>query len=465
MISSSIGLPSRIYAAKHTRRWHVRCKNETEEEIPPMRTRLLLAAAISAALASPLVAQTAAPTATKAPTVSAGGNLDTIHLRSLQSVLDVREKRQDWHDAAQQAETPLKVDALKDQLTQRLSGLAPRVAKELAAHPQDDALVSIDVFKEPGPDGKQAMISVTFEGMGASIGSDYFSNVLAGQSKPPQAEGVPAGLTPDPEASSYLVFFLGNRGLQAGDIPQPKMRQSVIAVLNHQRDMAAHQDQVAQQQEKALQQQANLQQQATDQAQLAANQQSANQQQTIIPEYPYGIGGAANGYDDGYYYPGVGVPIVITPNGYANTPEWRQHERHREEALEKTHAGRNAVNGTASGNGQPVQPAAEGVNVPPGSAGAVNPRPGSVGTVTPPGSAGVRTPAGSQGVRQPAGEAGAHSNAGQGAVERQAPAPAPAAHEGSAPEGHEAAGGGGGGAPASSGGNAGGGAAGGGAKK
>jgi hypothetical protein len=305
------------------------------------------------------------------------------------------------------------------------------------------------------------LVSVTFEGLGSNIGSDYFSNLLAGQSKPPQAEGVPAGLIPDPEASSYLVFFLGNRGLQAGDIPQPKMRQSLIAAINHQRDVAAQQDQVTVEREKAAEQQATLQQQATDQAQLAANQQAANQQQQIIPEYPYGVGAAApNSYDDGYYYPGIGVPIIITPNGYANTPEWRARERHREEALEKTYRSRNEVNRTASGKGQPVQPPPEGTNVPPGSTGASSPRPGPVGTPTPHGSTGVRTPDGREGARQPAAKSGAPSNAGQGKVERQAPAPAPAPHEGSAPPAHEggapATGNGGGGAPAASGGGAGG---------
>lgn len=427
-----------------------------------MRTRLLLGVAISAALTSPLAAQTGAAPAADPQIAAAGANLDTIHLRSLQAVLDAREKRQDWHDAAQQAEMPLKVDVLKDQLTQRLSGLAPRVAKELAAHPQDDALVSVDVFKEPGPEGKQAMVSVTFEGLGSNIGGDYFANVLAGQSKPPEAEGVPAGLVPDATASTYLVFFLGNRGLQAGDIPQQQMRQSVIVLINKQREAAAHQNQVAEQREKAAEQQANLQQQATDQAQVAANQQAANQQQTIIPEYPYGVGGAANGYDDGYYYPGMGVPIVITPNGYSNTPEWRKHERLREEALEKSQHNHAGANGTASVNGNSQSPT-EGANVPPGSTGSVNPPPGSVGTVTPPGSVGVRIPPGSVGARQPAASTGTRSNAGQGTSERPAPAPAPT-HEGNASSAHEgnaSSGGKGGGAPApaaTGGGNAGSGA-------
>lgn len=416
-----------------------------------MRTRLLLAAAVSAALAGSVCAQNAPSTPTPTPAATVGANLDTLHLRSLQAVLDAREKRQDWHDAAQQAAMPLQVPVLKDQLTQRLSGLAPRVAKELAAHPQDDALVSVDVFKEPGGEGKQAMVSVTFEGLGTDISSDYFANVLAGQSKPPEAEGVPAGLVPDPEASSYLVFFMGNRGLQAGDIPQPKMRQSVIAAMNHQREAAAHQDQVAQEQLKAQQQQANLQQQADAQAQLAANQQAANQPQQIIPEYPYGIGGAApNGYDDGYYYPGMGVPIVITPNGYANTPEWRAHEKVREEALEKTYRSRNEVNRTASGNGQPVQPPPEGVNVPPGSAGVQQPA-GQAGTRQPAGTAGVRQPASSAGTRQPAASTGTPSSGGQHPAEGQPPA----GHEGASSSGggeHAASGGSGGGGTATGGG-------------
>lgn len=385
-----------------------------------MGTRLLLAAAISAALASSSFAQTTPPASVPPPAATVGGNLDTLHLRSLQAVLDVRERRQDWHDAAQQAETPIQEPALKEQLTQRLSGLAPHVAKELAAHPQDDALVSVDVFKQPGGDGKEAMVSVTFEGLGANLSGDYFANVLAGQSKPPEAEGVPANLVPDPEASSYLVFFLGNRGLQAGDILQPKMRESVIAAINHQRQVAAHQDQVAQEQVKAQQQQANLQQQA-DQAQLAAAQQSANQQQ-IIPEYPYGIGGAVpggpNGYDDGYYYPGVGVPIVITPNGYANTPEWRAHEKRREQALEKIYANHNGVNNQAGGVNTPA--GSQGVQVPAARA----------GTQQPAAASGVREPAAGAGVRQPAGTTGTPTNAGQHPAGGQAPAPA--AHEGAA---------------------------------
>ena len=381
-----------------------------------MRTQLLLATAVAAALGLPLNGQTT-PTAAPDAAISAastpsGASLDAIRLRALQAVLDARERRQDWHDAAQQAGDPIRVDALKSQLIQRLSGLAPRVAKELAARPQDDALVSVSVFKEAGGEGKQALLAVTFEGMGSDIGSDYFANVLAGQSKPPQAEGIPEGLVPDPAASSYLVFFLGKNGLLAGDIPQAKMRQSVVSAINHQRELAQRQDQVAQQQ----QQKEARDRQSLDQAQQSAAQQPAQDtQQQVISEYPYGIGGAAN-YDDGYYYPGVGVPIVILPNGNVNSPEWRSRERRREEALERAHGSHGAAAANSANNGQPFTPSPAGVNIPPGSQ----------GVAIPPASAGVRQPAGSAGVREPAGEAGVRTGqGGQGRVQEQTPAPPP----------------------------------------
>ncbi|HEY2587585.1 MAG TPA: hypothetical protein VGI81_17700 [Tepidisphaeraceae bacterium] len=407
-----------------------------------MPNKLWIAAAISAALASPVFAQSTRPLSTDGSALSADANLDSIRLRSLQAVLDAREKRQDWHDAAQQAQAPIREDALKQQLMQRLSGLAPRVAKELAAHPQDDALVSVAVYKEPGAEGKQAMIAVTFDGLGTEMGSDYFANVLAGQTKPPQIEGVPEGLVPDEQASSYLVFFRGNRALEAGDIPQAKMRQSVVAAINHQRELAAHQDQVA-----IERQNAQAEQQAREQeAQQAADRQQANeqaQQQQVIPEYPNGMGGAApNGYDDGYYYPPIGVPIVIIPNGYANTPQWRARERAREEQLEKIYRSRRESNRTASDNGQPAQPPPEGTPVTPRAKGVTIP-PGSQGVRIPPGSQGTPVPHGNQGesgTRQPAANNGIRSNGngGQGTTERQAPAERQAPVQHQAPAEHQA---------------------------
>ena len=392
-----------------------------------MGTRLILLAAISGVLPATLCAQStpATPPPTTAP---AAANPDALRLRSLQAVLDVRERQQDWHQAAQQAQAPIREDALKQQLAARLSGLAPRVAKELTAHPQDDALVSVAVYKQAAGDEKPAMVAVTFEGLGSELGGDYFSNVLAGEMKPPEAEGVPQGLVLDPQSSSYLIFFMGKNGLEGGDIPLEKMKQSVVAAINHQRDLASrqaqHEFEQQQRQANADQAAALRQQQALDQA-----QQAASVQQQTIPEYP----DINNGYNDGYYYPGIGVPIVITPNGFANNSEWFARERRREESLEKRYARRSQRNASTgqpantTGNAETL-PRPAGVVNPPGQAGVVVP-PGQAGVQTPAGSQGVRTPAGSQGVQTPAGSQGVRTGAGQGTPTQQQPAPPPAGRQ------------------------------------
>jgi len=43
-----------------------------------------------------------------------------VQFRALPAVLDARERRQDWHEAAQQAEAKIKNQPLRDQLTERL---------------------------------------------------------------------------------------------------------------------------------------------------------------------------------------------------------------------------------------------------------------------------------------------------------------------------------------------------------
>jgi hypothetical protein len=332
-----------------------------------------------------------------------------VQLRALQAVLDSRERQQDWHVAAQQAVAMLENDALKAQLTQRLSGLAPRIAKALVAQPQDDALVDIDVYREAGGEGKEAMVSVTFQGMEEQIGGDYYGSVLAGEPAAPQAQDVPQGLVYDPRASSSIVFFMGTKGLQAGNIPHDKMKQSILAAINHQHDLTLHEEQLAYEQEQARQEAAAREQQA---AAAAGLESSGPAQQQVIPDYP----NTDTGYDDGYYYPGIGVPIVIVPNGIENTPEARQRERRREEALERQtneqrrarHAEQPAANDSS--------PFSAGVAIPPGSQGIVNRQ----------GGGGVFEPAGQAGTVNPPGQAGMRTGAGQGNTQRQAPAPPPA---------------------------------------
>ena len=362
-----------------------------------------------------VLGQTTMPTTSPA----AADRSDGIHLRALQSVLDARERRQDWHEAAQQAVALVQAEPLKEQLTARLSGLAPKVAKTLAAHPQADALVEVNVFQSP-QDGKESLVSVTFEGLDDQINGDYFGSILAGEPAQPQAQDIAKGLVFDSQASSSLVFFLGNRGLQAGDIPYGKMKQSILAAINHQRELATHQAKL--QDEQAQAQLAA----ARQQAEAAAQQQAAdNTPSTVIPEYP----NDQSAYDDGYYYPGIGVPIVILPNGFANTPEWRRAQREREQSLEHAH------NQSHANHQEPM----DREQASPQPAGVANP-PGSAGITNPPAQSGLTNPPARSGTVNPPAQNGVGTGAGQGAPQ-QAPAQAPPARQ--APAGGGPASGGG----------------------
>jgi hypothetical protein len=392
-----------------------------------MPTKLLLTLAASAALSSIGLAQTTRPADVQAaPTTlpaQAQSNLTGVQFRALPAVLDARERRQDWQAAAKQAESRLTVDALRSQLDQRLQGLAPRVAQLLAAHPQDNALVSIAAYKQPS-DGKQAMAAVTFDGLSSDIGGDFIGAVLA-DVKPPEAHDIPRGLVFDPDASSYLVLFLGKKGLEGGDIPHATMKQSILAAINHQQEKLDHQHQIAAQQQRAQDEQARNQQRAIDQAaqQQALAQQAGDVQHPVIPEYPYGF----NGVNDGYYYPGIGVPIVILPDDFADTRQWRDRQRHREEELEE-HARRSGHHHLPQPQGLQHPPGSEGIQTGAGQ-GAVNHN--DHGTTT-----GVRQdspPQREPGAVQPAPH--------QPPPARQAPAgthEAPAHEAPRAPAGHEA---------------------------
>ena len=191
----------------------------------------------------------------------------------------------------------------------RLNGLVPMVAKELAQHTQEDALVSIAVYNKSESDPTQAMISVTFQGLGMNIPQETLGAMIADVPPPaPEADDIPKGLVFDQAASSYLVFFLGSHDLQAGDIPNQKMKQTVIAAANNQ--------QVKQREEARAEQErqaraAGAASPANAQAAAArvnaevldppSSNDSTVEQHPQIPMYPYG-----NPANDGYYYPGSG---------------------------------------------------------------------------------------------------------------------------------------------------------------
>lgn len=374
-----------------------------------MRTPIFLASVVAATVltvrTAPLLG--AAPTTLPAAQAAAS-DTSSVRLRALQPVLDARERRQDWHQAADAAIQRVDSEPLRKELTQRLAGLAPRIAKALTAQPHDDALATVAVYREPGLEGKQAMVAVTFDGMGSEIDSEIFADILADLPNAPQAKGVADKLVLDPQASSYLVFFLDRDGLKASDLPHDKMKQSVMLAINRQHEEAAK-SQVAAQRQADTAAQARAQQQSTDLSaaqQAAASEAAGGPYAENGPTYPYVIPEVTN---DGYVYPGVGVPIVILPSGTVAQPN---NPGNGQQANQKRRQ--------FPGPGQPGGPPAAGVNQPAGSAGVNQPA----------GSAGVRQPAGSAGTRQPAGQAGQQTPSSA----QQRPAPPPAQREAPPPQ-------------------------------
>jgi hypothetical protein len=297
-----------------------------------MKSGLIFAAAITAVTSQFSPAQNAPATLPSSTTAEPGdvaATTGTIQFRALPAVLDARERRQDWHQAAQHAADRIQDPALKSQFNQRLAGLVPMIAKALMAQPQEDALVTVAVYRDPAKPANHAMVAVTFDGLGGQIGQTFFADVIAGMPKVPDAEGVPKSLTLDTEATSYLVFFLGKNQLLAGDIPHPVMGRSVVAMINRQRETDRR---------------------GAGAVAVAPGAGSAPRQSPTAPPQdpshpeigslqPYGgyiDTGAYAPVNDGYYYPSaVGVPIVILPGEFPSSPDYLARQRARQKELER----------------------------------------------------------------------------------------------------------------------------------
>ena len=382
-----------------------------------MKTRFLLAgvvAASAAVLVNPPDARAEAPTTMPAGQTAA--DTASLRLRLLQPVLDAHERRQDWHQAADAAAARVDSEPLRKELTQRLAGLAPRVAKALSARPHDDALVTVAVYREQGLEGKQAMVAVTFDGMGSDIGSNLFSAILADLPNPPQAKGAAGKLVLDQLATSYLVFFLDREGLSASDVPHDKMKQGVMLAINRQHEEAARSELAARQQNQAA-------------AGAAANQQSpdlSRAQQASGSQAPGGPYPTGAGYtypipeivNDGYGYPGVGVPIVILPSGTVAQPSNNQGNGMQPHGTQESNQKRQPFPAPGQPGGAPANGQQAGTNPPAGSSGVNQPS----------GSAGVRQPAGSAGVNPPPARSG-QANSSSSAERPERPPPPPAQRE------------------------------------
>jgi len=349
-----------------------------------MKRPILLSAAITLVTCqlSPAQAPPASlPPSTAADLNSAAASAGEMQLRTLQAVLDARERRQDWHKAAQDAADRITDPALKDQFNHRLAGLVPIVAKALVGQPGQDALVTVAVYREQSQSAKQAMIAVTFNGPGQQISQGFFANVIAGMPELPVSNDIPKNLSLDTEATSYLVFFLGKDQLLAGDIPHTVMGRSVVAMLNKQRQS---------------------EQNATGKVAVVPN--ATLRQPTAPPPQPspplYDNNVAPNGYinpnaypmiNDGYYYPSnFGVPIVILPGESPSSPDALTRQRQRQIDLERRYQNSpygvtpQAGNSNTPQSGNYVTPQSgnyvtpqSGNNVNPGAGNNVNPQQGN----------------------------------------------------------------------------------------
>ena len=381
-----------------------------------MNTRWLLASVVAASVPAGLnfPRQVCAQTPATLPATQTSTDTASLRLRALQPVLDAHERRQDWHQAADAAAARVDSEPLKKELIRRLAGLAPRVAKALTAQPHDDALVTVAVYREPGLDGKQAMVAVTFDGMGSDVGPDLFADILADLPTAPQAKQAPGKFVLDRQATSYLVFFLDRDGLKASDVPHDKMKQGVMLAINRQHEEAAR-SAIAARQENQAAEAAAANQQSPDLSraqQAAAAQAAGGAYPPVGPGYTYPIPEMLN---DGYGYPGIGVPIVILPSGTVAQPPNNQGNGSQPHGTQELNQKRQRFPGPGEPGGAPAGSKSAGVNQPAGSA----------GTKQPAGSAGVNQPPGSAGARQPAGRSGQESSSSNAERPERAPAPPP----------------------------------------
>src|SRR5579884_1909038 len=124
-------------------------------------------------------------------------------LRLMPAVLDARNRHENWHDAAKAAADRIPLPALRQQFAHQLSALVPHVARELVRRPTEVAFVTAAVYhQQAGDDAKPVLVAVTFEGLSRSLRTDFLAAVAADFPDPPTANGLPAKLALDHDATS-----------------------------------------------------------------------------------------------------------------------------------------------------------------------------------------------------------------------------------------------------------------------
>ena len=191
-----------------------------------MLKKALVAACLSVAFSISVLGDPASP-----PVPAIDRQPDGVQLETLAAVQDVRSGTR---AGARPCSTPrrrLKTRRLRGQLGERLTRLAPQVAKSLMSAPGESAVVTVAVYRA-ADSGAQESAAAAFEGREGELDPGFFRAVLADLPGPHQ--GVGQALALDRQSSSYLIFFLDNGDLKAGVVPHDRMKESLgDALVEH----------------------------------------------------------------------------------------------------------------------------------------------------------------------------------------------------------------------------------------
>ncbi|HET6250495.1 MAG TPA: hypothetical protein VFE47_22595 [Tepidisphaeraceae bacterium] len=282
-----------------------------------------------------------------------------VPLRTLNVVQNARERRTPWQQSADEAVARINDPAIKANVTQQLSALAPQVAKALMHEPGENGIVTIAVYKDRGT-GKEILAAVAFEGVGEGLNPSFYARVLANF---PQVPGTDAKLAErleyDPLASSFLCMFVNRGDLKADDITDAEMKKSLdlgiqqaTQTTNSVPGGTAQPGQAAltQQQIDQIQQQENANAQAQEAAATEGPDYTTSYWDSNTPDFVpyYGVDGWIPWYT---YVPAYGQAALISRPDFHHREHWIKHDEavaaaHHEAAVE-AHREQNSVIGSA----------------------------------------------------------------------------------------------------------------------
>jgi hypothetical protein len=250
-----------------------------------------------------------------------------ITLGSLPAVQEVLERRVAWKDAEEQALAKIDNKALQGQVQHRLTDVATQVSKDLLARVDAQAIVTVAVYKDPKTN-RQALAAVAYEGRSDQLDPSFFARVVADLPQAPRVQQDQGNLELDQTATTHILFFLDHGNLDAGAIPNLKLKQSLSLAATKYRGQerdaelaSARMSGNSAAAQAASQQEANRRiAEARAQQQQAGETTASNNSGAVSQSLP--VGSLYNGYyGQGYwspwvaYYSGENVaPVIVAPH-------------------------------------------------------------------------------------------------------------------------------------------------------